>query len=141
MGRMWQTLLLYQWNQLFGWLPVETLIRERQQEYYDVLGECDHSGNSGKFVEFVLTIIFDALAEIEKMEQDDDQMSEQVRRLLNCLGDEEYTTRELMELLGLKHRPTFRNNYLLPALELGVVEMTIPDKPNSKKQKYRCVDK
>lgn len=46
-----------------------------------------------------------------------------------------------MELLGLKHRPTFKENYLLPALELGYIEMTIPDKPNSSKQKYRKVNK
>ena len=47
MGRMWQTLLLYKWKSLFGWLPIETLIRERQDEYYKVLGECDHSADSG----------------------------------------------------------------------------------------------
>jgi hypothetical protein len=44
-----------------------------------------------------------------------------------------------MELLGLKHRPTFRDNYLLPALELGLIEITVPDKPNSSKQKYKKV--
>ena len=44
-----------------------------------------------------------------------------------------------MVLLGLKHRPTFRDNYLLPALELGIIEMTVPDKPNSSNQKYRKV--
>jgi hypothetical protein len=41
-----------------------------------------------------------------------------------------------MERVGIKHRPTFRDNYLLPAMELGLVEMMIPDKPNSSKQKY-----
>ena len=51
MGRMWQTLLLYKWKSLFGWLPIEALIRERQDEYYKVLGECDQSADSGKFVE------------------------------------------------------------------------------------------
>lgn len=45
--------------------------------------------------------------------------------------------KELMDRLGLKHRPTFRKNYLLPSMELGLVEMTIPDKPNSSRQKYR----
>ena len=54
-----------------------------------------------------------------------------------AIGDKEYSTKELMELLGLKHRPTFRDNYLLPALELGLIEMTVPDKPNSSKQKYK----
>lgn len=37
MGRMWNTLLLYKWKPVFAWLPVETLIRERQDEYYTVL--------------------------------------------------------------------------------------------------------
>ena len=39
MGRMWQTLLLYQWKKIFAWLPVETMIWERQEEYYDALGQ------------------------------------------------------------------------------------------------------
>lgn len=51
------------------------------------------------------------------------------------MGDKEYSTKELMELLGLKHRPSFRDNYLLPALQLGDIKMTIPDKPNSSKKK------
>lgn len=139
MGRMWQTLLLYKWKSLFGWLPIETLIRERQDEYYKVLGECDHSADSGKFIEFLLKTIYDALSEIADTEQVGEQVTEQVERLLEVIGDKEYSTKELMELLGLKHRPTFRDNYLLPSLELGLIEMTVPDKPNSSKQKYRRV--
>ena len=42
-----------------------------------------------------------------------------------------------MQLLELKHRPTFLYDYLKPALEQGFIEMTIPDKPNSSLQKYR----
>ena len=134
---MWQTLLLYQWNTVFGWLPIETLIRERQQEYYKILGECDHLGDSGQFVEFLLTVIYDALIEIDETEQVTVQVTEQVKKLLMCLGNQVYSTKELMDLLGLKHRPTFRNNYLLPAIEMGLVEMTIPESPNSRMQKYK----
>ena len=139
MGRMWQTLLLYKWKPLFGWLPIETLIRERQDEYYKVLGECDHKSDSGMFIEYLLTAIYDALNEIGGTEQVREQVTEQVKKLLDCMGDESLSTRELMERLILKHRPTFRDNYLLPALERGYIEMTIPDKPNSSKQKYRRV--
>ncbi len=139
MGRMWQTLLLYKWKSLFSWLPIEEFIRERQGKYYKVLGECDHSADSGKFVEFLLEAIYDALCEITDTEQVIEQVTEQVKKLLAVIGDKEYSTKELMELLGLKHRPTFRDNYLLPALKLGLIEMTIPDKPNSSKQKYRKV--
>jgi len=139
MGRMWQTLLLYKWKSLFGWLPIETLISERQTQYYKVLGECDQSADSGKSIEFLLTAVYDTLSEIAKTEQVTVQVTEQVKALLNVIGDVEYSTLELMGLLGLKHRPSFREYYLLPALELGYIEMTIPDKPNSSKQKYRMV--
>ncbi len=55
MGRMWQTLILYNWNPILAWLPIETLIKERQNEYYKVLGKCDKEGNSVKFIEFILS--------------------------------------------------------------------------------------
>ena len=65
------------------------------------------------------------------------QVTDQVGALLNALGNEELSGLELMGRLGLSHRPTFRQNYLVPALEAGVVERTIPDKPTSRSQKYR----
>ena len=48
---------------------------------------------------------------------------------------------EIQELLGLKHRETFLNNYLKPLLSSGWIAMTIPDKPTSRLQKYRLTDK
>ena len=65
-----------------------------------------------------------------------DPVSTQVAALLEALGDGELSTHELMATLGLSHRQTFRENYLRPALESGLIERTIPDKPNSSKQKY-----
>ncbi len=138
MGRMWQTLLLSKWKPLFGWLPIETLIRERQTAYYNVLGQCDQNADSGPLVDFLLKAIYDALKEIAATEQVGDQVTEQVRKLLESLTvGEELSSKELMAKVGIKHRPTFRNNYLLPALSLGYIEMTVPEKPNSSKQKYR----
>ena len=66
-----------------------------------------------------------------------DPVTEQVAALLKALADRELSTHELMSELGLSHRQTFRNNYLRPALKSGLVERTIPDKPNSRLQKYR----
>ncbi|MBK7098436.1 MAG: putative DNA binding domain-containing protein [Sphingobacteriales bacterium] len=69
-------------------------------------------------------------------EQVVEQVPEQVARILIVL-EQEMRIKELMEKVGIKHRPTFLYNYLKPALKLGLVEMTVPDKPNSKNQKYR----
>jgi Fic family protein len=63
MGRLWQTVLLSKWRSLFAWLPVETIIRERQQEYYSVLAVADKAGDSTAFIEYMLRAIRDTLAE------------------------------------------------------------------------------
>ena len=137
MGRMWQTLILYNWKRIFGWLPVETLIKERQEKYYEVLGACDKAADSAMFIVFMLEAIYDALIEIDTTDQVGEQVTEQVRKLLESIGQDTLSGKELMERVEIKHRPTFRQNYLLPAIEQGFIEMTIPDKPNSSKQKYR----
>lgn len=75
-------------------------------------------------------------SELDKSDQDADQVSDQVRALPECIDDELFAV-QLMERLGLSHRPTFRKKYLHPALDMGLIEMTIPDKPNIRNQKYR----
>ena len=141
MGRMWHSLLLGKWNELFYWLPIEELIRSRQQEYYDALGKSDREADSSAFVELMLEIILDTLKEtsvVGNAESDEPNMlSPSIRKLMEALGNEELSAVEIMERLGISHRPTFRKNYLNPALEQRLIEMTIPDKPNSRNQKYR----
>ncbi len=64
-------------------------------------------------------------------------LSIQVKKLLSIMKEEvPYTTKELIELLTLKSRASFKKNYLDPALELGLVSMTLPDTPNSRNQRY-----
>jgi len=60
-----------------------------------------------------------------------------VDRLLGSLETGPLATDQLQKALGLKHRPTFKENYLKPALAERLIEMTIPDKPSSRLQKYR----
>lgn len=137
MGRMWHTLLLSQWNELFAWLPIEDLIRERQQEYYDALAAADKRADCTEFVEMIMKIIFDALNQLGKTDQVVDHVTDHVKALLDCIGNEELSATQLMKRLGLSHRPTFRKNYLHPALDAGLIEMTVPDKPSSRNQRYR----
>lgn len=64
MGRLWQTVLLRQEYPVFEFLPIETLIKYKQQEYYDTLAQCDTLGQSTLFIEFMLSIIDEALEEL-----------------------------------------------------------------------------
>ncbi|MDR1588740.1 MAG: Fic family protein [Oscillospiraceae bacterium] len=135
MGRMWQTLLLAQWKQIFAWLPVESIVRDRQQEYYAALSHSNDDMDSTEFVAFMLIALNDTIDGYT--DQDSDQVTDQVNRLLDIIGTSALSAAELMSLLDLKHRPTFRQNYLHPALDAGLIEMTLPDAPNSRNQRYR----
>ena len=139
MGRMWHSLLLGRWNEIFYWLPVEELIRSRQEEYYKALGKSDRDADSSAFVEFLLQVILDTLQNTTVVGNDEveEQKDPLVDTLREAIGKDTLSATEIMNRLGLSHRPTFRQNYLNPALSHGVIEMTIPDKPNSRNQKYR----
>lgn len=133
MGRLLHTLLLSQWKNIMAWIPVETIVKERQTEYYNMLEQADKSADCTCFIQFMLQALYDALMQFDKS----DQVSDQVKKLLVALHNKELSALELMDMLGLTHKNTFRKNYLHPALELGLIERNIPDKPNSSKQKYR----
>ena len=138
MARLWHTVLLYQWRDIFEYIPLESQIEKFQNEYYDAIAACHVNGNSDMFIEFMLEQIDNILDEVtEQFEQSALDMSEYVQRMLAVMEyDIPYTAVAIMEKLGLKSRETFRKNYMNPALELGIVQMTIPDKPNSRNQRY-----
>ena len=77
----------------------------------------------------------------EPTEQVTDQVTEQVKRLFICLQHQPLSIRKIMQFLELRHRPTFLNDYLKPAMDGGFVEMTQPDSPKSPTQKYRLTKK
>jgi len=64
MGRLWQTVILRQYSPVFEFLPIESLIKARQSEYYRILGESDNKGDSTGFIEFLLQIINESLEEL-----------------------------------------------------------------------------
>lgn len=64
MGRLWQTVLLRQEYPVFDYLPIETLIKKTQTEYYEVLSMCDKQGESTLFIEYMLNIINEALEDL-----------------------------------------------------------------------------
>lgn len=62
MGRLWQQLILMKEDPVFEYISLEVLVKDHQQEYYDVLGESDKQGESTSFIEFSLKIIYQALS-------------------------------------------------------------------------------
>ena len=56
-GRLWHTLLLSKWNPVLAWLPVESIIHDHQQEYYDAINASNDAGESAAFIEFMLSTI------------------------------------------------------------------------------------
>ena len=108
-----------------------------QDEYYNAISKCHVNGNSTFFIEFMLKQIDSVLEEIAtQINEDSEQLSDCVELLDVMEYDVAYTSNQLMEKLELKFREGFRRNYLKHALELNLVCMTIPDKPNSKNQRY-----
>lgn len=138
MARLWHTAILYRWRNVFEYIPLESQIEKYQAEYYDAIAQCHVNGNSDNFIEFMLEMIWQILDEvIAQIRKSDSETSEYVKRMLDVMEyDIPYTSNAIMEALGLRSKETLRKNYINPAIELGVIRMTLPDKPNSKNQRY-----
>lgn len=138
MARLWHTAILSKWKPIFEYIPIESQIEKFQSDYYDAIARCHVTGNSTYFIEFMLSQIDKILDELSaQITEDNEQLSETIKKLLDVMEyDIPYTSSSLMEKLELKSREGFRRNYLHPALELNLIGMTIPDKPNSRNQRY-----
>jgi Fic family protein len=139
LGRLWQSLILFHWNPLFAHIPVESLVHEHQAEYYQALHSSTAQTDSAPFIEFMLRMILDAVSSAVAP-QVAPQVTPQVERLLQALVGE-MSREELQSTLGLQDRKSFRARYLSAALAEGLIEMILPEKPNSRLQKYRLTDK
>lgn len=138
MARLWQTALLTKWREIFQYLPIESQIEKNQAGYYKAIADCHMAGKSDQFIEFMLLQIDNAFTDIlGQASAKEGQISEYVGRLLDVMEfDVPYTANQIMTKLGIKAKENFRQNYLRPALKSGLVEMTIPDKPRSRNQRY-----
>jgi len=134
MGRLWQSLILARWNSLFADMPVESLIFEHQTEYYAALQESTRETDSAPFIAFMLRMILDSATASAP------QVTPQVGELLAALQGE-MGRETLQSALGLSDRKSFRERYHKTALDEGLIEMTISEKPRSSKQQYRLTDK
>ncbi len=138
MARLWHTAMLAKWKPVFEYIPIESQIEKFQNEYYEAIARCHAEGESTHFIEFMLSRIDKILDEISvQISEDNGQLPEYLKRLLEVMEyDVPYTSNSLMNKLELKSKEGFRRNYLRPAINMGLIRMTIPDKPNSRNQRY-----
>ena len=105
-GRLWHTLLLSRWRHALAWLPVESVIRERQHEYYRVLAESNAAGSSERFVTFMLQVIRDALLPFSLPETEGESRARQA--LAYFSAHSKGTVAGLADLLGCSKRSAER---------------------------------
>jgi len=139
LGRLWQTLILSKWKPIFQDIPVESVIKEHQQEYYDVLNQSNRENHAGSFIEFMLKIIHETLCDISAQETPvEASVKPPVKQLLELLNKAGVSgNQEILKHLKLKDRRRMRESYIKPAMEQGLIEYTIPGKPTSRNQQYR----
>ena len=136
--RLWQNVILSNWEKIFEYVPIESEIMKYQEKYYSSIRNCNFKGESTEFIEFMLKMIDEVLDGIViGVSNQINHISSYVKKLLDVMESGiPYTTQELMEMLDMKSRVSFRENYLLPALKNGLVKMLYPDSPTSKNQTY-----
>lgn len=128
MGRLWQTLILSKWEPLFAWIPIESLIHESRQQYYDALGESGKKGNSTYFVEFMLSVISNALnmyeMDVSKLSV---RLSEKEQTILNLIkGNSRITIAGIVEITGYPRSTVTR--IIKNMSDNGVIERVGPKK-------------
>jgi len=88
-ARYWQTAILSKWEKSFAYLPIESIIRKNQEEYYKVIQRCNNAGNSTEFIEFMLETIEKTLDEIIKINMKENDIGLELRenesKIIYCI--------------------------------------------------------
>jgi Fic family protein len=95
-GRLWQTMILKEYSPVFEFLPIETLVKERQQDYYYALGKSDRQGSSTNFIEFMLDIIHIALEDLLTTQNLTVKNIDRIKLFRNIIGDNYFSRKEYL---------------------------------------------
>ena len=132
MGRLWQTVILKEWKSVFAWLPIETLIKENQVEYYNVLNSSDSDANSTNFIVFMLQTILRTIKEIIETEKKITlkitvKITANQKKILEAIKQNPFVTQEeLSSIVGIAKLNINKNMKKLQ--EQGIIERVGADK-------------
>jgi Fic family protein len=146
-GRLWQTLILSGWNELFAWLPVETAVHENRQGYYDALQIAGKTANAEIFIDYMLNAILQALEELpnkkitdiftdkitDKLSKAELEFLEQIAGYLDKNGE---ITNYRAQLLTNKSDVSVKKN-LAKFVEIGLLQV----EGKNKGRKYKINNK
>ncbi|AEC01420.1 Fic family protein [Parasphaerochaeta coccoides] len=154
MGRLWQTLILAKWNSLFAWIPMESVMYKKRPLYYEAIEASRDVNDSGAFIEFTLSALLEIITtQVTHTNRDEaeHQVKHQVKHqvelteihvsVLRALEKKPLSRKEIFSFLAMSGDTRAYQRHLAPLLDSGLIERTIPDKPNSRMQKYRLTDK
>jgi Fic family protein len=96
MGRLWQTMILKDYSKVFEFLPIEALVKERQQDYYNILSESDNQGSSTSFIEFMLDIINLALDDLLKTQNIAVTDSDRINIFKDIIDNKEFSRQDYL---------------------------------------------
>ena len=106
MGRLWQTLILMQQYPVFEFLPVESLIKQKQSDFYNKLSESDKKGNSTPFIEFMLEIILESLVGLLQSQSITLHTEDRMRLFAAKIGKNTFSRKEYMQSFKNISAPT-----------------------------------
>jgi len=123
MGRLWQTMILKEYSKVFEFLPIETIIKERQQDYYNVLGKSDNQGSSMSFIEFMLEIINDALEDLLSIQNLKVSNKDRIQLFREIAANDFFTRQEYLRH-NKRISPATASRDLKDAVDDGILEKT-----------------
>ena len=101
-ARLWQTAILSHWEKAFTYLPIESMIKKNQEEYYKVIDNCNKAGNSTEFIEFMLKMIDDTIDETTKNTTQETAQETTQEKIINLIRKNPYITQtQMAKILGL----------------------------------------
>ena len=142
MGRLWQTLLLAKWNAMFAWIPMESALYQNRPQYYQAIADARKANDSGVFIEFTLSALYETISaqskhQVKHEDKHQVEFSATQGQALKALVVKPLSRKELFAAIGMNGDSRSFKRHIEPLLTEGLIEMTVPDKLNSRLQKYR----
>ena len=142
MARLWQTAILANWEELFKYMPIESLIKKNQEEYYKAISDCNKSGNSNEFIEFMLKMINETIDEMVNSKELKEKtlvvLSENEQKILECIKKNVIIgAKEIIEKTNISDRTVRR--ILKKLIDNGIIEI-VGNTVNSPNKKYKMAE-